>query len=207
MTPMLRELHEARKERLQRMQAWHRGNVVTMHKARSAAAPKMPPPAPAPEPESIERPPVEKIGNREVTRLADIASPAMSDGAQIEIRQIQQIVAARYRVEVAEIKSTRRNAFVMLPRHIAYALARRLTDKSLPTIGRAFGGRDHSTILHAIRKVEARASADTEFANELGHLERVITGKTQLPCPCCGSIASPPTGPDDNSGNGEADCS
>jgi hypothetical protein len=193
---MLRELHEARKARLQRMKAWHRNNVVPMRQVR-------PPHRERPKVKPIEQPKAEPVPT--LTPIEEIEQPVVLENATLSIRQIQIVVAKRYRVSLSEIVSDSRNQFIMLPRQIAYTLARRLTDKGLTTIAKVFGGRDHTTVMHGIRKVEKRALYDAQFAAELHQLERVIMGKTQLPCPCCGSVASPPACPDDNSRDGETD--
>jgi hypothetical protein len=200
MTPMLRELHEARKARLQRMKAWHNNNVVPLHKVRPIDQAQQ---EAEPEPKSEEMPIAEPMPA--LTPIEEIEQPVVLENTNVSIRQIQTVVAKRYRVSLSELVSNSRNQFIMLPRQIAYALARRLTDKALPTIAKAFGGRDHTTILHGIRKVEKRVRHDSGFAVELHQLERVITGKAHLPCPCCGF--SPPSGPDDQDGNRNTDCS
>jgi hypothetical protein len=197
MTPMLRELHEARKARLQRMKAWHRNNVVPLHQVRPINQEL---PEAKPEPKLEEKPELEPVPA--LTPIEEIEQPVVVDNTNVSIRQIQIVVAKRYRVSLSELVSNSRNQFIMLPRQIAYTLARRLTNKALPTIAKVFGGRDHTTIMHGIRKVEKRARHDTVFAVELHQLERVITGKECLPCPCCGF--SPPTRPDDNSRDSQA---
>lgn len=198
MTPLQRELREARRERLHRMQAWHGEPlppISRIHRSSGVTAPLPQPAEKAPEPEGP-------------TPIHEIEGPIIREGDKPRIEQIQQVVAKRYRISLEAIKSDSRNQFVMLPRQIGYALARRLTSKSLPTIGRAFGGRDHTTVLHGTQKIEDRASKDVMFAAELQQLEQVITGKTDLPCPCCGSIqaqeemSSAPAGPDYQNGDG-----
>jgi chromosomal replication initiation ATPase DnaA len=79
---------------------------------------------------------------------------------RLKIADIQEAVARHFGVTVIDIVSARRTADVVWPRQIAVYLARTLTTKSLPEIGRAFGGRDHSTSLHAIRKVARRLEVD-----------------------------------------------
>lgn len=179
MTPMLRELHEARKARLLRMKAWHGQKVVLLHKVRPKPERKTESPLPAPVP--ISKP--EKVVTRELTPLEEIASPEILDGGSITIRQIQEIVAQRYKVGVDELKSNSHKAFIMLPRQIAYTLTRRLTTKALSTIAKAFGGRDHTTILSGIRKIERRAITDMEFAAELYQLEQMINGQDAVALP------------------------
>ena len=87
------------------------------------------------------------------------------------IEQIQKTVAAYYNVRVSDLLSTKRDRKITLPRHIAMSIAKQLTSHSLPTIGDAFGGRDHTTVLHACKKVKAlklaSASVDQDCQNIL----------------------------------------
>lgn len=149
-------------------------NVVPLDRVRPSED-EIPEPVDASEPETMGPLPIEEIPSQE--------------GEAINIKRIRQVVAMRYRISLEAIRSDSRNQFVMLPRQIAYTLARRMTGRSFPAIGRAFGGRDHTTILHGIRKVEKRASLDPAFALELDQLERLIAGKGDLPCPCCGAVS------------------
>ena len=71
--------------------------------------------------------------------------------------------------------SSRRTANVVRPRQVAMYLAKLLTLRSLPEIGRRFGGRDHTTVLHAVRKIEGLSNADNTLAQELELLRRLIT--------------------------------
>lgn len=93
---------------------------------------------------------------------------------RVKIEDIQRLVANHYNVSRADILSSRRTATVVRPRQIAMFLAKSLTLRSLPEIGRRFGGRDHTTVLHAVRKIEGMVSADTELAGEIEHLKRML---------------------------------
>ena len=73
---------------------------------------------------------------------------------RVKIEDIQRVVARQYNVSRADLLSSRRTANVVRPRQIAMYLAKTLTLRSLPEIGRRFGGRDHTTVLHAVRKIE-----------------------------------------------------
>jgi hypothetical protein len=179
MTPMQYELNEARKERLQRMGGIP-SNVVPLDRVRPSDSLAAKP---------VENPEPEPIG---LIPIEEIPAPQIKEGEELRIREIQQAVAIRYRIGLEAIKSDSRSQFVMLPRQIAYTLARRLTGKSLATIGRAFGGRDHTTVLHGVQRIEERASTDTAFAAELEQLEQVIIGRSNLPCPCCGLVRGAP---------------
>ena len=73
---------------------------------------------------------------------------------RVKIEDIQKLVASHYSVTRADILSSRRTATVVKPRQVAMYLSKALTLRSLPEIGRRFGGRDHTTVLHAVRKIE-----------------------------------------------------
>ena len=72
----------------------------------------------------------------------------------ITIEQIQKTVAAYYKIRVADLLSAKRDRKITLPRHVAMMIAKELTNHSLPSIGDAFGGRDHTTVLHACKKIK-----------------------------------------------------
>jgi len=93
---------------------------------------------------------------------------------RVKIEDIQRLVANHYNVSRADILSSRRTATVVRPRQIAMYLAKSLTLRSLPEIGRRFGGRDHTTVLHAVRKIEGMVTKDQELAGELDHLRRML---------------------------------
>lgn len=86
---------------------------------------------------------------------------------RIKIEEIQTAVSRHFRVARADILSARRTANVVMPRQIAMYLAKSLTLRSLPEIGRRFGGRDHTTVLHAVRKIEALLSKDKELESDI----------------------------------------
>ncbi len=81
---------------------------------------------------------------------------------------------AKYNVSRADLLSSRRTANVVRPRQVAMYLAKVLTLRSLPEIGRRFGGRDHTTVLHAVRKIENLAGNDSAFAEEIEALKRQL---------------------------------
>jgi chromosomal replication initiator protein len=93
---------------------------------------------------------------------------------KVKIEDIQRIVGKHYAVSRQDILSSRRTRNVVLPRQIAMYLAKALTPRSLPEIGRHFGGRDHTTVLHAVRKVDALVKSDTQLAQELELLKRLL---------------------------------
>ena len=93
---------------------------------------------------------------------------------RVKIEDIQKLVASHYSVSRADILSSRRTASVVKPRQVAMFLAKMLTLRSLPEIGRRFGGRDHTTVLHAVRKIEALLQIDTILREELELLKRML---------------------------------
>ncbi len=93
---------------------------------------------------------------------------------RVKIEDIQKLVATRYNVSRADILSERRTAAVVKPRQIAMYLAKALTPRSLPEIGRRFGGRDHTTVLHAVRKIEKAIVEDRLLHDEVDLLKRML---------------------------------
>jgi chromosomal replication initiator protein len=93
---------------------------------------------------------------------------------RVKIEDIQKLVANHYSVSRADILSSRRTAVVVKPRQVAMFLAKTLTMRSLPEIGRRFGGRDHTTVLHAVRKIEALSANDSSLRDEIELLKRML---------------------------------
>ncbi|WP_026088190.1 chromosomal replication initiator protein DnaA [Bartonella rattaustraliani] len=93
---------------------------------------------------------------------------------RIRIEEIQRTVARHYNVSKQDLLSNRRTRTVVKPRQVAMYLAKMLTPRSLPEIGRRFGGRDHTTVLHAVRKIEDLVCGDQTLAKELELLKRLI---------------------------------
>lgn len=93
---------------------------------------------------------------------------------KVRIEDIQRVVAQHYNIPKNEMLSNRRTRTVVRPRQIAMYLAKIMTLRSLPEIGRRFGGRDHTTILHAVRKVEELKDGDAKLAKEIELLRRLI---------------------------------
>jgi chromosomal replication initiator protein len=98
-----------------------------------------------------------------------------SEPKRPRIEDIQRIVARHYNVSKTELLSNRRTRTIVKPRQIAMYLAKVMTPRSLPEIGRRFGGRDHTTVLHAVRKIEDLSGHDEKFAQELELLRRLIS--------------------------------
>ncbi|MBP0440554.1 chromosomal replication initiator protein DnaA [Tianweitania sediminis] len=93
---------------------------------------------------------------------------------RVRIEEIQRIVARHYNVSKTELLSNRRTRTIVKPRQVAMYLSKVLTPRSLPEIGRRFGGRDHTTVLHAVRKIEDLSTSDTKLAQEIEFLRRLI---------------------------------
>jgi chromosomal replication initiator protein len=104
--------------------------------------------------------------------MRDLIRP--QEPKRVRIEDIQRVVARQYNVSRADLLSSRRTANVVRPRQVAMYLAKILTLRSLPEIGRRFGGRDHTTVLHAVRKIEALAGNDTTLAEEIEGLKRQL---------------------------------
>ena len=96
------------------------------------------------------------------------------DVRRVRIEDIQRIVARQFSVSKNDLLSNRRTRAIVRPRQIAMYLAKTMTPRSLPEIGRRFGGRDHTTVLHAVRKVEEMAGQDQKLAREIELLKRLI---------------------------------
>ncbi len=93
----------------------------------------------------------------------------------ISIENIQKIVATYYKIKVNELLSKRRNRFLARARQIAMALAKELTTHSLPEIGDAFGGRDHTTVLHATRKIKELIATEVDIKEDYLNLLRILS--------------------------------
>jgi chromosomal replication initiator protein len=95
---------------------------------------------------------------------------------QISVENIQKTVADYYKIKVADMYSKKRPTSIARPRQIAMYLAKELTQKSLPEIGELFGGRDHTTVLHAVRKISGERHQDNELNQQLHVLEQTLKG-------------------------------
>ena len=99
---------------------------------------------------------------------------AAQERPQIRIEDIQRVVAVHYQVSRSDLVSSRRTRAIVVPRQIAMYLAKVLTPRSLPEIGRRFGNRDHTTVLHAVRKIEGLIGRDQSLARDIESLRRRI---------------------------------
>jgi len=104
--------------------------------------------------------------------IRDLIRP--QEPKRVKIEDIQRIVARHYNVSRGDLLSSRRTANVVRPRQVAMYLAKTLTLRSLPEIGRRFGGRDHTTVLHAVRKIENLVGNDSTLAEEIEALKRQL---------------------------------
>ncbi len=104
--------------------------------------------------------------------LRDLARPANSQPVRID--DILRVVGRHYSISKADLLSARRTRSIVLPRQIGMYLAKKMTPRSLPEIGRRFGGRDHSTVLHAVRKIERELASNEQMKNEIALLTRII---------------------------------
>ena len=109
----------------------------------------------------------------------DLAKEALKDLLAVQMRQvsidnIQKTVADYYKIKVAEMYSKKRSRVVARPRQLAMALAKELTQLSLPVIGDAFGGRDHTTVIHACRKIEELRGLDPNIAKDFNFLVQTL---------------------------------
>jgi chromosomal replication initiator protein len=95
---------------------------------------------------------------------------------QISVENIQKTVADFYKIKIADMYSKKRPASIAKPRQIAMYLAKEMTQKSLPEIGDHFGGRDHTTVLHAVRKISSDRTKDTDLNQQLHVLEQTLKG-------------------------------
>ena len=95
---------------------------------------------------------------------------------QISVENIQKTVADYYKIKIADMYSKKRPASIARPRQIAMYLTKELTQKSLPEIGELFGGRDHTTVLHAVRKISGERQQLTELNQQLHVLEQTLKG-------------------------------
>jgi chromosomal replication initiator protein len=98
---------------------------------------------------------------------------------QISVENIQKTVADYYKIKVADMYSKKRPASIARPRQIAMYLAKELTQKSLPEIGELFGGRDHTTVLHAVRKISAERQQLTELNQQLHCWSKPLRAKNE----------------------------
>ena len=93
----------------------------------------------------------------------------------VTIENIQKVVAEYYKIKVSDLLAKRRNRSVARPRQMAMALSKELTNHSLPEVGDAFGGRDHTTVLHACRKIKELLASNIDIQEDYKNLLRILT--------------------------------
>ncbi len=121
-----------------------------------------------------------KLTNAEVTisfvqeQLRDLFRSSMR---AVTLDEIQKKVADYYSIKIADMHGTRRSRPIARPRQVAMFLAKQLTTKSYPEIGRAFGGRDHTTVMHAVKTIENLTERDPQLAEDVRLLERILSNR------------------------------
>jgi hypothetical protein len=108
--------------------------------------------------------------------FAGIELPSGEYVSRQTVRNIVITVARRYHMEEADIYSSRKTDNIVLPRHIAMYLAKVMTQQSLPEIGKRFGGKDHTTVLHACRRIERMMAESPAFAGEVNAIRARLEG-------------------------------
>lgn len=111
----------------------------------------------------------------------DLVQECLSDilrasDKRLTVEEIQRKVAEHYNVRLSDMIGPKRLRTIARPRQVAMYLAKQLTNRSLPDIGRRFGGRDHTTIMHGVRKIEELMSADSQLADDVQMLKRLLQG-------------------------------
>ncbi|MAV88349.1 MAG: chromosomal replication initiator protein DnaA [Rhodospirillaceae bacterium] len=99
-----------------------------------------------------------------------------SNDRRVTIDEIQKSVAEHFNIRISDMHSARRARSVARPRQVAMYLSKQLTSRSLPEIGRKFGGRDHTTVMHAVKKVDELCDHDNSFAEDVDLLKRMLEG-------------------------------
>ena len=121
------------------------------------------------------------LTNRDVS--VDLASEALKDiisnkeSAPVTVKTIQESVATYYNLRIEDLKSQRRTRNIAYPRQIAMYLSRKLTDMSLPKIGEEFGGRDHTTVIHAYEKISENLKTDEGLQSMINDITKKLTQK------------------------------
>ena len=116
---------------------------------------------------------------REIT--LDLAQDCLADilrasDRKVTIEEIQRKVAEHYNIRLSDMIGPKRVRTIARPRQIAMYLSKQLTPRSLPEIGRRFGGRDHTTIMHGVRKIEELMATDSQLSDDLQLLRRLLQG-------------------------------
>ncbi len=121
---------------------------------------------------SLTQRPIDRVLAREVL---DAMYPSRRGSGPPSIAEVQAVVAAHFKLSVDELNSPSRASAVAWPRQVAIHLARDLTGASLPAIGKAFGGRNHATVLHACKRVSERLKNDQQVVDEIARLSAIVS--------------------------------
>lgn len=105
-----------------------------------------------------------------------VSRTAISIRPRLTVKRIQEVAAKYYKIPEAEMTSARRSREVARPRQVAMYLAKTMTPKSLPDIGRRFGGRDHTTVIHAVKQINRLRAIDAEMAADVATLRERLGG-------------------------------
>ncbi|MEM9046260.1 MAG: helix-turn-helix domain-containing protein, partial [Pseudomonadota bacterium] len=96
---------------------------------------------------------------------------------KVTIEEIKRVVSNHFNLRMSDLTSARRSRMVARPRQVAMYLCKMLTQKSLPEIGRGFGNRDHTTVIHAVKVIEKLKESDSQMAEDLEVLRRSLEGR------------------------------
>ena len=110
--------------------------------------------------------------NLAIEALKDFISKGISE--KNDVHRIQKVVAEYFQISVEDIRSKKRSSNIAFPRQIAMYLCRKLTSESLPKIGTEFGGKDHTTVMHSISKIEKEIQVNTDLANIIEKLKKDV---------------------------------
>jgi chromosomal replication initiator protein len=105
-----------------------------------------------------------------------LADTVRANARRITVDEIQKACAAHFKIDASEMRSKRRARAVARPRQVAMYLAKKMTPRSLPEIGRIFGGRDHSTVIHAVRTIEQLRESNPDMDADVRALQRLLEG-------------------------------
>ena len=114
------------------------------------------------------------VGLRGLLKIAH-RTAAKKQGKHVTIDSIQDIVSSYFNLRIEDLKSQRRTRNVAYPRQIAMYLSRKLTDMSLPKIGEEFGGRDHTTVIHAYEKISENLKTDDSLQHTINDITKKLT--------------------------------
>ena len=112
--------------------------------------------------------------NLAIEALKDFISKGISE--QNDIQRIQKIVAEYFQISVEDIRSKKRSSNIAFPRQVAMYICRKLTSESFPKIGTEFGGKDHSTVMHSVDKIEQEIKVNKDLENIIDKLKKDIKG-------------------------------